>query len=130
MPNPSHTNSIFAQQETSSTLPMTELLLTPDDPLLIVLTPFSLKNQWKRDQLGLLHLLPDNTLLWESDHFDGVIEISYSEFRSQASGWVTLLTRPEKGKKVWYEVQKPKWTYTENGIVFDVEICDFSFWKR
>ncbi len=57
---------------TSTTAPVTQLTLTTDKPLLIVLTPSNSMRRnswWVKDRKGLLALRPDGVLVWASEDF-------------------------------------------------------------
>lgn len=120
------TNQLVSEN-TRSHYPVTELLLKVDNPLLIVLTPFLPKNYWWRDRCGILTLRSDNALMWNSDHLPSTIEISYKDFRQEASGWNVYLAYLKAHKRTWYELECPKWKTTQGEVVFSVEACDFSF---
>jgi hypothetical protein len=108
-------------------LTTTELSLQVGNPLLIVLTPYSAKNAWWRDRVGILTLHTKGTIEWSSDHqkrsqWDSKGGEVFHEYIKQAirDDWDVYLASSTKTDRIWYEPTLSKWQQEEDRVIIPV----------
>jgi hypothetical protein len=106
---------------------VTELVLTIDNPLLIVLSPWRRENAWWRDRHGLLFLRHDGVISWHSDHSADSTKITSHEAFKQMirDGWDVFLADRGEADRAWYEPDLNEWTYESDRIIIRVSPCKF-----
>jgi hypothetical protein len=105
----------------------TELTLTVENPLLIILSPWQRKNAWWRERCGLLYLRRDGLIEWHSDHQPKSEKLASHEAFKQMirDGWDVYTTSPALADRQWYEPDLNEWKYEHDRIVFGVDTCNF-----
>ena len=118
----------------TATVPITELTLTTDKPLLVILTPQSPKNSWWLDRAGLLSLRPDGVLTWYSDDFistepwgRSMTDINNGFKQFGKDGWNPLLS--ESGS-IWYELSFGVCDYLKDSVIIPVDPSTFALGDR
>jgi hypothetical protein len=109
--------------------PAAELVLTVDNPLLIVLTPRSFRDAWWRDRKGLLYLREDGLIDYASDHTTKVTIFMSQEFLKQLfyDGWEAYLSYPDCP---WYEHKYKKWRHEADRVLIPVYPSTFTLGGR
>ncbi|WP_373539340.1 hypothetical protein [Chamaesiphon sp.] len=115
----------------TTTVPITELTLTTDKPILIVLTPFMPKRDgWWIDRKGLLYLNHDGIITWHSDNFiasepcgKSMTDIVLGFKHLAKEGWNPLLS--EDGS-VWHELSFGNCDYSADRVLIPVYPSPFT----
>jgi hypothetical protein len=111
-------------------LPVTELVLEIDKPLLIVLAPIS-QTSWCRERKGVLSLCPNQIINWVSDdfsfpasHYGRSISGIESHFKPYLCrhGWEMFLSA---SGGVWYEYMLGECQYKNNLVTIAVGASSF-----
>lgn len=112
----------------------TELTLTTNKPLSIVLTPRSPSNAWWLDRKGLLSLKPDGVILWHSDHaiaadpWGRSMTDLYWGFKQLAiDGWDIFLS---EDSSVWHELAFTASNYLRDRVIIPVYPSKFTLGDR
>jgi hypothetical protein len=117
------------QSIASTQLTTTEVFLSIDNPLLVVLTPYSPKNAWWRDRNGILSLLTDGVVSFDSDHLDSLgktINVSHEYFKQALrDGWSVYMAYCSK-PTVWFDYEPVAWQYETDRVIISADTCD---WK-
>jgi hypothetical protein len=109
----------------------TELTLKVGKPLLVVLTPYSQKNAWWGERKGILKLLPDGVIDFNSDYLscDGrgneIIHVSHQYFKkAMCDGWSVYLAYCSK-PTAWYDFNPVPWQYEADRVIISADTCDW-----
>jgi hypothetical protein len=117
------------QSIASTQLTTTELLLGVNNPLLVVLAPYSPKNAWWQERKGTLSLLTDGVIEFNSDHIDSLgktINVSHEYFKQALrDGWSVYMAYCAK-PTVWYDFNPVAWGYESDRVIISADTCD---WK-
>jgi hypothetical protein len=109
---------------TSATAPVTEIILTPKNPLKIMLTPSNCMRRstwWVEDRQGLLSLRPDGLVVWHSLDFIATepygramadINAGFKTFFKE--GWNILLAYTDSA---WGELSFDTCDYSKESVI-------------
>lgn len=104
------------------------LTLRIDNPLLVVLTPYSPKNAWWINRKGILSLLADGVIAYHCDRFDSIgetVNVSHQYFKqAMRDGWSVYMAYCSK-PTVWFEYEPVAWGYESDGVIIPVEPSNF-----
>ena len=129
---------ILSKSSHSYSIPLTtittELVLKVGQPLLIVLTPYSLRNKWRRDRKGILTLHFNGSIDWNSDHLNSnepnltkPTELSKEYFKQALrDDWDAFFAYSGERDRSWYEIDFGRdWKYEADRVIIPVNSCDF-----
>jgi hypothetical protein len=121
-----------ADKDSSTPRTEIELILQINKPLLIVFTPLRPKDSWWRDRKGMLKLLPNQEIIWSSDHLSDSVKLSYKEdIEKLANHWNIFLACCEKNDRTWYEWDYgSEWRSEPHGTIFSVNPCNFNLGNK